>query len=56
MSAPQLPPFDHRPRAYHGPAAEDVLALRRRYLTPALVLYYQTPLMIVETLGQSRYV
>ena len=53
MSTAQLPPFDHTPKPYTGPPAEDVLALRKRYLTPALVLYYKNPIMIVE--GKMQY-
>ncbi|RJX32545.1 MAG: aminotransferase class III-fold pyridoxal phosphate-dependent enzyme [Desulfarculus sp.] len=53
MSAPPLPPYDHRPRPYAGPSRQEVLALRRRHLSPAMVLYYQEPLMIVE--GSMQY-
>ena len=54
MSAPQLPPYDHTPQAYEGPSAEEVLAMRREYLSPSLVLFYQKPIMIVE--GKMQYV
>ena len=53
MSTPALPPFDHVPTPYTGPSRKEVLALRKRYLTPALVLYYQKPIMIVE--GRMQY-
>lgn len=54
MKAPELPPYDHRPRPYAGPSFEDAMELRRRYLTPALMTYYKNPLMIVE--GSMQYV
>jgi len=53
--APELPAFDHQPRAYTGPSAEEVLRLRRRHLTPALLTYYKNPLMIVEGFMQYLY-
>jgi alanine-glyoxylate transaminase/(R)-3-amino-2-methylpropionate-pyruvate transaminase len=46
--APTLPPCDHRPAPYGGPSKEDVLAMRREFLTPALITYYKDPVMIVE--------
>ncbi len=51
---PQLPPFAHKPRPYTGPSKQEVLDLRREFLTPALVTYYKEPLMIVE--GSMQYV
>ena len=51
--APQLPPYDHLPKAYTGPSIEDVGALRQRYLSPALLTYYKDPIMIVE--GSMQY-
>ena len=51
--APQLPPCDHQPRPYDGPDFEEVAALRKRYLSPALMAYYKKPLMIVE--GSMQY-
>ncbi len=50
----ELPPTNHRPQPYHGPSKQDVLALRRRYLSPALLLYYREPVMLVE--GRMQYV
>ena len=47
-AAPKLPPCEHQPHPYGGPAREDVLAMRREFLTPALVTYYAEPIMIVE--------
>lgn len=48
IELPTLPPCDHQPRPYEGPAREDVVAMRREFLTPALVTYYAEPIMIVE--------
>ncbi|HVU35977.1 MAG TPA: aminotransferase class III-fold pyridoxal phosphate-dependent enzyme [Opitutaceae bacterium] len=52
MHSIPLPPCDHQPQPYHGPTAEEVLALRREYLNPAIFHYYKRPLMIVEGRGQ----
>jgi alanine-glyoxylate transaminase/(R)-3-amino-2-methylpropionate-pyruvate transaminase len=54
MKTPQLPPYDHCPHPYAGPSLEEVLALRREFLSPALLTYYQDPLMIVQ--GSRQYV
>lgn len=54
MNPPSLPPFAHQPQPYTGPTAEDVLARRRKFLSPGLFLYYQKPLMVVE--GKMQYV
>jgi alanine-glyoxylate transaminase / (R)-3-amino-2-methylpropionate-pyruvate transaminase len=51
---PQLPPCEHVRREYDGPSKEEVLALRRQYLTPGLITYYRDPLLIVE--GNMQYV
>jgi alanine-glyoxylate transaminase/(R)-3-amino-2-methylpropionate-pyruvate transaminase len=48
-----LPAFDHTPRPYGGPSREEVLALRQRYVNPALFTLYREPLMIVE--GKMQY-
>ena len=45
---PQLPPCAHKPRPYAGPSKQEVLDTRREFLTPALVTYYKSPIMIVE--------
>jgi len=50
---PQLPPFDHTPAPYTGPDRDEVLSLRREYLTPALVTMYRKPLLVVE--GKMQY-
>lgn len=50
---PQLPPCEHKPRPYDGPSRQDVLDMRREFLTPALLTYYKEPVMIVE--GHMQY-
>jgi alanine-glyoxylate transaminase/(R)-3-amino-2-methylpropionate-pyruvate transaminase len=49
-----LPLSSHRPAPYTGPSREEVLALRRQYLTPGLITYYKEPLLIAE--GHMQYV
>jgi alanine-glyoxylate transaminase/(R)-3-amino-2-methylpropionate-pyruvate transaminase len=49
-----LPQSDHTPRPYEGPARDEVLAMRREFLTPGLITYYRDPVMIVE--GHMQYV
>src|SRR5438067_13815972 len=48
-----LPLSSHRPTPYAGPSREEVLALRRKYLTPGLLTYYRDPLLVVE--GHMQY-
>ncbi len=48
-----LPACSHTPRPYIGPSREEVLALRQEYLSPALLTYYEDPLLIVE--GHMQY-
>ena len=55
MKTPELPPFDYAPKPYTGPSAEEVFALRKQFLNPALFLYYQKPMMIVEGKGQYLF-
>ncbi|REK09995.1 MAG: aspartate aminotransferase family protein [Planctomycetota bacterium] len=50
----QLPICDHRPEPYEGPPKPEVLALRKKYLTPGLVTYYRDPVLVVE--GHMQYV
>lgn len=49
-----LPVCRHTPAPYDGPSRDEVLALRKKYLTPALITYYKDPVMIVE--GHLQYV
>src|SRR5438034_10651802 len=48
-----LPLAPHTPEPYIGPSKADVLALRKQYLSPGLITYYQDPLLIVE--GKKQY-
>ena len=48
-----LPVCNHQPERYCGPSKAEVLALRKQYLTPALLTYYSEPLMVVE--GHMQY-
>lgn len=49
-----LPMSPHKPEPYTGPSRDEVLALRKQYLSPGLITYYQNPLLIVE--GKMQYV
>ncbi|MCA1658203.1 MAG: aminotransferase class III-fold pyridoxal phosphate-dependent enzyme, partial [Verrucomicrobiaceae bacterium] len=54
MKTLDLPQFEHQPRKYAGPSADDVLRLRKEFLNPGIFLYYKKPLMIVE--GKMQYI
>jgi alanine-glyoxylate transaminase/(R)-3-amino-2-methylpropionate-pyruvate transaminase len=54
MKTIPLPPCSHKPAPYTGPSAEKILALRREYLNPGILLYYKQPIMIVE--GKMQFV
>jgi alanine-glyoxylate transaminase/(R)-3-amino-2-methylpropionate-pyruvate transaminase len=43
----------HQPAPYSGPSRDEILALRRQYLTPGLITYYKEPLLLVE--GHMQY-
>lgn len=43
---PQLPPFDHAPRPYNGPRADQIFQKRKKFLGPSLFHYYQKPVRI----------
>ncbi len=49
-----LPPCSHQPETYTGLSREEVLALRRHYVNPALFTLYSEPVMLVE--GHRQYV
>jgi len=55
MKIPVLPHFDYTPKPYTGPSAEKVLRLRKKFLSPALFLYYKKPAMFVEGRGQYLF-
>jgi alanine-glyoxylate transaminase/(R)-3-amino-2-methylpropionate-pyruvate transaminase len=48
-----LPKSAHAPAPYDGPTRDEVLAMRRQYLTPGLITYYRDPLLVVE--GHMQY-
>jgi alanine-glyoxylate transaminase / (R)-3-amino-2-methylpropionate-pyruvate transaminase len=48
-----LPITSHHPAPYTGPSRDEVLALRRQYLTPGLITYYRDPILVVE--GHMQY-
>ena len=48
-----LPASSHTPAPYDGPSRDEVLAMRRQYLTPGLITYYREPLLVVE--GHMQY-
>jgi alanine-glyoxylate transaminase/(R)-3-amino-2-methylpropionate-pyruvate transaminase len=54
MKQPTLPASQHQPKPYTGPSADEVFALRKQYLSPALFHLYKKPIMIVE--GKGQYV
>lgn len=50
---PTLPRCDHEPNPYDGPSRDQVLSLRRQYVSPGVFTYYQKPVQIVE--GYMQY-
>jgi alanine-glyoxylate transaminase/(R)-3-amino-2-methylpropionate-pyruvate transaminase len=52
MKSIPLPPTSFVPVRYSGPSAEEVLALRKEFLSPAIFHYYKKPIMIVEGKAQ----
>lgn len=48
-----LPVSQHKPAKYTGPSRDEVLTLRRQYLTPGLFAYYKDPMLIAE--GHMQY-
>jgi len=51
--ATPLPPSPHTPAPYDGPTRDEVLAMRREYLSPGLFTLYRDPLLVVE--GHMQY-
>jgi len=54
MKNPELPAYDHEPRPYDGPSFEDVSHMRKQFLSPSLLTYYQNPIMRVEGSMQHK--
>ncbi|KAJ9509820.1 hypothetical protein QJQ45_011579 [Haematococcus lacustris] len=50
---PELPGFPYTPKQYAGPSAAEVLAIRKKYLSPSLFHHFRKPVMIVE--GKAQY-
>ena len=50
---PTLPPFDYTPMPYNGPSPDEILALRKEFVNPAIFHYYKKPICIVE--GKAQY-
>jgi len=50
---PQLPPFGFTPKPYDGASPEEILALRKQIVNPAIFHYYKKPIAIVE--GKAQY-
>lgn len=50
----QLPVAHQQPRPYTGPSRDEVIALRKQYVSPGVITYYREPLMVVE--GHMQYV
>jgi alanine-glyoxylate transaminase/(R)-3-amino-2-methylpropionate-pyruvate transaminase len=48
QSALTMPPCEHVPRPYTGPSRDELIALRRRYVSPTVFTLYREPLLIVE--------
>ena len=51
----QMPPVDHTPRPYTGPSRDEILAMRRQFMNPAVFTLYREPLLIVEGYMQYLY-
>ncbi|UCD30597.1 MAG: aspartate aminotransferase family protein [Planctomycetota bacterium] len=49
-----LPAASRDPQPYTGPAKREVLAGRQQFLSPALLMYYRQPVMLVE--AEMQYV
>src|SRR6267378_3846668 len=54
MKTPELPSFDHKPKKYTGPSADEVSRLRKEFMNPGIFLYYKKPIMLIE--GKMQYV
>jgi alanine-glyoxylate transaminase/(R)-3-amino-2-methylpropionate-pyruvate transaminase len=54
MPTHELPIVNHTPQPYTGPSRDEVIALRKQYVSPGVINYYRDPLMVVE--GHMQYV
>ena len=48
-----MPPCDYTPPPYTGPTADEILAQRKKYLSPSMPYFYDKPLNIVD--GKRQY-
>lgn len=48
-----MPAFNYTPVPYQGPSKEEVMALRKKFLSPAMFHHFKEPVMIVE--GKMQY-
>ena len=48
-----LPPFDYTPPKYSGPSKDEVVSLRKQFLSPAIFHHFKDPVMIVD--GKMQY-
>jgi alanine-glyoxylate transaminase/(R)-3-amino-2-methylpropionate-pyruvate transaminase len=46
--APPMPPCDYSPPLYTGPAKDEVMALRKEFMNPAIFHFYKDPVMITH--------
>ncbi len=53
QTTPTLPAYDHSPVPYTGLSKAETLAVRQEFLSPAILMYYKDPVMIVE--GSMQY-
>jgi len=54
MKTPALPSCDYQPKAYNGPSSDEVMALRKQFLSPGIFHFYKKPIMLME--GKGQYV
>ncbi|PIN19543.1 Alanine-glyoxylate aminotransferase AGT2 [Handroanthus impetiginosus] len=50
---PKMPPFDYTPPPYTGPSADEILAKRQQFLSPAVCHFFKNPLNLVD--GKMQY-
>ncbi|KAJ4704295.1 Alanine--glyoxylate aminotransferase 2, mitochondrial-like protein [Melia azedarach] len=53
VSLPKIPPFDYSPPPYTGPSADEILAMRKNFLSPSMRQLYKKPLNVVD--GKMQY-
>ena len=43
-----MPPCEHVPRPYTGPSRDEIVAMRKQFVNPAVFTLYREPILIVE--------